>query len=173
MLFAGKLESQKAPLDLLAAFRQAVGQRQELRLLFVGSGVLESVIDTAAAEDDRIGRVPFQNQSLMPQVYRAGDITCLPSHSETWGLCLNESMASGRPILASSKVGAVPDLVNERTGFAFSAGSVPELTELLCRLPTRKKLLEMGRDCQTIINDWSYAKNVASIAEQLRRENVG
>jgi glycosyltransferase involved in cell wall biosynthesis len=55
--------------------------------------------------------LPFQNQSLMPVVYRLGDIFTLPSTGETWGLGVNEAMACGRQVLISDKVGCAPDMV--------------------------------------------------------------
>jgi glycosyltransferase involved in cell wall biosynthesis len=48
---------------------------------------------------------------MMPVVYRLADIVTLPSVSETWGLAVNEALASGRRVLISDKVGCGPDLV--------------------------------------------------------------
>jgi glycosyltransferase involved in cell wall biosynthesis len=69
--------------------------------------------------------LPFQNQSLMPVVYRLGNVFVLPSQGpgETWGLALNEAMATGRAIIASSKVGGARDLILPGTnGWIFESG---------------------------------------------------
>lgn len=162
--FIGKLEPKKAPLQLVQAFQIAAKARKDLRLLIVGSGPLESELTNLIGDDQRILRLPFQNQSQIPAVYRIADVTCLPSlYNETWGLCLNESMASGRAILASDRVGAARDLVTSESGFQFQAGNLEQLSTQLVDLPPRSDLLAMGRNCQKAINDWSFQRIVDQI----------
>jgi glycosyltransferase involved in cell wall biosynthesis len=56
----------------------------------------------------------FQNQSVMPVVYRLGDALVLPSgYGETWGLAVNEAQACGRPSLVSDCVGCARDIIRE------------------------------------------------------------
>lgn len=132
VLFAGKFEAKKRPLDLLAAFRRAALSRTAL--LFVGSGPLESELRRAAEGVGSVYFAPFQNQSQMPRVYAAADLLVLPSvgAGETWGLCVNEAMCLGRPALVSSHVGCGPDLVTPgETGWVFPAGDVSELADRL------------------------------------------
>lgn len=163
--FIGKLEPKKAPLQLVSAFRNACKTRDDLRLLIVGSGPLESELSALVADDPRIARLPFQNQSKIPAVYRIGDVTILPSlYNETWGLCLNESMASGRTVVASDRVGACRDLVCSETGFRYSVGDVDPLDRVLASLPLRPELLQMGEHCQEYIQRWSFQHIVEEIA---------
>lgn len=63
----------------------------------------------------------FQNQSVMPVVYRLGDALVLPSgYGETWGLAVNEAQACGRPSLVSDCVGCARDIVREgENGMTF------------------------------------------------------
>jgi glycosyltransferase involved in cell wall biosynthesis len=66
----------------------------------------------AANSRHRVVFVPFQNQSVMPVVYRLGDALVLPSgYGETWGLAVNEAQACGRPALVSDCVGCARDIV--------------------------------------------------------------
>jgi glycosyltransferase involved in cell wall biosynthesis len=82
----------------------------------VGNGPLENQLKVLAEPHDFIRFIPFQNQSQMPIVYRLGDILCLPSKGpgETWGLAINEAMASGRPVIVTDKVGCAQDLLRDR-----------------------------------------------------------
>lgn len=113
-LYAAKLESRKRPMELLEAFLRA--DIPETTLLFAGSGALESKLKAEAQKIVDIARhvifLPFQNQSVMPLVYRLGDILVLPSgYGETWGLAVNEAQACGRPALVSDCVGCAPDII--------------------------------------------------------------
>ena len=96
--------------------------------LLIGNGPLEEELKAKAAGDERIRFLPFQNQSAMPAVYALGTVFILPSQGpgETWGLGANEAMASGLPVVLSSKVGGAVDLVGEN-GLLFPAGETDEV----------------------------------------------
>lgn len=167
ILFAGKLEPVKAVGDLVNAFQLAVQDHSDLKLLVAGSGPSEQKMSEIAHLNASIQRLPFQNQKRMPALYRVGDATCLCSQSETWGLCLNESLASGRAIIASDKVGACRDLVTPQTGFTFEAGNVLQLATTLRNLGSRDALFQMGLRGQVYIASYSIQAIVQSIVEQL------
>ena len=56
--------------------------------------------------------VGFLNQTEVSQAYVAADCLVLPSEAtETWGLVVNEAMASGLPCITSDACGCVEDLI--------------------------------------------------------------
>lgn len=177
VLFAGKLEPQKRPLDLLAAFSQA---RTALGptdgpgpvLLFVGSGEQEPELRRrAGAEAGRtVFFAPFQNQSQMPKVYATGDLLVLPSLSETWGLAVNEAMNLGRPVIVSSTVGCGPDLIQPgRTGWTHEAANVPDLARVLGKAFALdgSTLRHMGSLALAAVSEYSYASATAGLCAAL------
>jgi glycosyltransferase involved in cell wall biosynthesis len=119
LLYAGKFEPKKRPVDLMRAFARLPDP--SLMLVMVGSGELQAEIDAIAAADPvRFRILPFQNQSRMPVVYRLGDVFVLPSaFGESWGLAVNEALACGRPVIVSDRVGCAPDLVDASCGRIF------------------------------------------------------
>lgn len=136
-LFAGKLQAKKRPGDLLDALEIARKSHGDLRLLVAGSGELESELKLQAKER----RLPvtfagFLNQSEMPTAYAAADALVLPSDAgETWGLVVNEAMASGLPAIVSDRVGCREDLILEgETGFSFPLGDPRTLAACLTTL---------------------------------------
>jgi glycosyltransferase involved in cell wall biosynthesis len=119
LLYAGKFEPKKRPVELMRAFAQLPDP--SLVLVMAGSGELQAEIDAIAAADPARFRVlPFQNQSRMPIVYRLGDIFVLPSaFGESWGLAVNEALACGRPVIVSDRVGCAADTVDASCGRIF------------------------------------------------------
>ena len=116
VLFAGKLEPKKNPLFLVEAAKALPG----MHFIISGNGALESVIRQSAANVTNLTILPFQNQSIMPVVYRLADIFVLPSRGpgETWGLAMNEAMACGKVVVASEKCGGAIDLIkNGENGY--------------------------------------------------------
>jgi len=122
LLFAGKLEPKKQPLELM----EAVRANTRYVLVLAGSGELApEVTALAATAPARFRLLPFQNQSRMPVVYRVGDVFMLPSvQGETWGLAVNEAIACGRPVVVSDRVGCALDVVDTNCGRTFAAGDV-------------------------------------------------
>jgi glycosyltransferase involved in cell wall biosynthesis len=167
VLFAGKLQRKKNPGLLLEAF---LGLDHEAHLIFVGNGELEGELRTRAQGADNVHFLPFQNQSAMPAVYRLGDIFVLPSQGpeETWGLALNEAMASGRAVIASTKVGGACDLIRrDKNGWIFESGDRRGLQDTLRDAIRRGRaaLHSMGRAAQFESARWSSEESARLIGE--------
>ena len=164
-LFAGKMEAKKDPFILIDSFKAL--KNEEARLIMVGNGVLESELKQKAANDHRISFLDFQNQQQMPVVYRLGDVFVLPSKGpgETWGLSVNEAMASGRPVIVSDRCGCAIDLVKEN-GKIFTAGNKEELLMTLQFFCTAK-LSAMGTSSTSIIQSFSINHIATAIENRI------
>lgn len=165
ILFAGKLEPKKRPLDLLHAFLKA--NLSQVALLFVGAGSLEAELKTTAASHPNIYFAPFQNQSQMPRTYAIADVMVLPSYGawETWGLAVNEAMCLECPVIVSSHVGCAQDLVTPfETGLMFPAGDVQALAECLREaFSDRDRLKTWGKNSRTQITQYCYETATAGL----------
>ena len=171
VLFAGKLEQKKSPQMLLKAFLAL--NMPQAHLLFTGNGMLENLLKQEAGDNKNIHFIGFQNQSLMPAVYQACDLFCLPSKGpgETWGLAINEAMACGKAVLVSDKVGCAADLVTNKNGMIFKSESIADLTSCLKELLTNKKRLhKYGQNASALIKSWSLEKQVKTIENKLLNE---
>jgi glycosyltransferase involved in cell wall biosynthesis len=144
VLFCGKFIHKKRPLDLVAAARQLrqTGLLPNVHLLFVGAGALgtelrrscrvvfdvqhnEQLSDTAPPIHDYFhppaSFAGFLNQTEIPTAYVAADCLVLPSdHGETWGLVVNEALASGLPCLVSDACGCAEELAGDHGSFTVS-----------------------------------------------------
>jgi len=166
VLFAGKFEDKKDPMILLEAFINL--NKADLHLLFVGNGPLEEQLKTRSANINNIHFLNFQNQLQMPAVYQASDIFCLPSKGpgETWGLAINEAMASGKAVLVADKAGAAIDLVKpNQNGAIFKANNPADLIDKLDKLTSLNKteLATMGTISKKLIREWSFENQVKAI----------
>jgi glycosyltransferase involved in cell wall biosynthesis len=159
LLFAGKLEPKKNPFFLLEMAQRIPDPR--LKIIFAGTGVLEGRLRKMAGEDPRVQFIGFQNQQQMPVVYRMGDIYILPSQGpgETWGLGVNEAMASGCAIMMSEKAGGAVDLVEEEmNGIRFDpVNGVGKCSYWIRRLLDEPSLLaDMKKESRRRIGCFSY-----------------
>jgi glycosyltransferase involved in cell wall biosynthesis len=132
-----------------------------LPLVFVGSGPLEQSLRARIAEPDFAGHAvikPFAQYETLPFIYGLAEGFVIASVADQWGLVINEAMASGLPVLASSRCGAAVDLVIEgETGFLADPFDVASLANGLLKLATlpADARARMGRAGRDHIANWS------------------
>jgi glycosyltransferase involved in cell wall biosynthesis len=168
-IFAGKLEAVKAP-DLAVDAFVALGE-PHAHLVVAGSGRMEGALRSRASACANVHFIGFQNQSRMPLVYRLGELLVVPSRSETWGLAVNEAMASGRAVIVSDRVGCAPDLVAAHgTGHVFPSGDAGALGDALRRLLTDAPArAEMGRRAAALVERWSLDAQADAVERTVAR----
>jgi glycosyltransferase involved in cell wall biosynthesis len=171
ILFAGKFEPKKRPLDLLHAFLQA--QLPHVSLLFAGAGTLEQQLKSIALAHPNIYFAAFQNQTMMPRTYAVADVVVLPSYGiqETWGLAINEAMCLSRPVIVSTHVGCAQDLVQPgQNGLIFPAGDVSALAGCLQEIFADDRRLQLwGANSREIISRYSYVQATEGLRQALER----
>ena len=135
LLYVGRLSEEKAIDTLLDAFVRVLGSVPEAVLRIVGTGGLHDALADRVAALALDGAVQFvgslQDEPLSREYFGA---TCLvlPSHSEPWGLVVNEALSHGCPAVVSDRCGCVPELIVEgQTGLSFPAGDVDALARTL------------------------------------------
>ena len=165
-LYAGKLDDNKNVRLLLEAFVKVPGNNY---LIIAGNGALENGFKKWYTTYNNIFFLPFQNQQIMPVLYRMADVFVLPSKTETWGLGINEAMACGRAVLVSDSCGAAPDLVEEGVnGFTFRSGNGGDLMEKILKFSTDKEaLMKMQKNSLDRIKDWNYERDCIAIESLL------
>lgn len=78
-------------------------------LTIVGTGPEEEYLKNIA--NSNVSFKGFINREMIKNIYRNYDCLILPSLKETWGLVVEEAIASGLPVLASKMVGSSEDLI--------------------------------------------------------------
>jgi glycosyltransferase involved in cell wall biosynthesis len=129
VLFAAKLQPWKAPLDLVMAMDI---MDRPANLVVIGDGPLRADAERLAAGRPWMRVLGFVNQMAIGEWYGAADLFVLPSHSEPWGLVVNEAMAAGAVPIVSDAVGSGPDLVAD-IGWIYPAGDIPALARTIAQ----------------------------------------
>ena len=98
----------------------------------------------------------FLQYNELPKYYWGAKAFIHSSTTEQWGLVINEAMAAGLPVIASSRCGSTADLVVEgKTGFVFDPLDVPTLADRMLKLAQDPVLRErMSVEAKRHIADW-------------------
>ncbi len=116
VLFVGRLVAEKGIFDLLEAYAKLEGDlRSQLGLVFAGEGVCKDELTrrTQGISPGTISFPGFAQRDDLAGLYALAEVLILPTHSDTWGLVVNEAMACGLPIIVSSVAGCSADLVED------------------------------------------------------------
>lgn len=127
-LYVGRLSSEKNLALLLRVFARS--EMVNFHLTLVGNGPeCESLQALAGSNVSLVGHVP---NVRIQEVYESHDVFILPSLREPWGLVVEEALYYGLPVLASSKVGSVEDLIlSYGAGLAFDPLSKNSLKQAI------------------------------------------
>jgi len=167
-LFAAKLTKKKDPELLIKAFLSL--NLPYTKLIIIGNGELEVELKQRYQAHAAVFFIPFQNQSSMPSVYRLANVFILPSKGpgETWGLAVNEAMASGLGVIVSDKCGCATDLVNQgKNGYIFNSGNMESLKKCMrLSLSSYKKL---GDYSLQVIQHYTYADTYKQLKSMIKK----
>ncbi len=171
-VFAGKFEQKKRLSDIIKALKIARQKNQSIRLLVVGSGEQErQVRQLAVSNSSPVSFAGFLNQTKISDAYVAADCLILAAdYEETWGLVVNEAMASGIPALVSDQVGCGADLViDEKTGSIFRCGDIQDLSQkMIWMADNRDKLKQMGTNARKHIENYSIKSATKGLLDAMK-----
>ena len=159
LTFVGRIQPHKGPDVLLRAVSEMVTHSPHLKAKLAvvimggasGSGVneLESlkVLAKFLKIDDVTHFIEPVSRELLPDWYRASDLVCVPSYSESFGLVALEAQACGTPVVATA-IGGLRTAVSDGISGSLVDGHDPKAwSAVISRLimePQRRLLLSMG-----------------------------
>lgn len=166
----GKIDSRKRPQFILEALANCSAEvRRQYRVIYVGSGPLESEVKELAKKYD----IPcifhgFADQELMPKIYSTIDILAVYSSYDPSPKVINEAMAAGCAILSHPLIGNARDLVKSgETGFLTSPVDITSLSTALEFATDRSELRRLQKNAKTWIANFSHDVQAKIIVREL------
>ena len=99
----------------------------------------------------------FAQYDELPKYYALAECMMLPSLKDTWGLVVNEAMASGLPVIVSKRCGCAQDLVEDgKNGFLINPFNVDDMAEKMLQMTRLSEAARkaMGQKSRKIISFW-------------------
>ncbi|HEX4494691.1 MAG TPA: glycosyltransferase [Thermoanaerobaculia bacterium] len=170
VLGLAKLNEREAPWDLLRAFARIA--EDDVWLVLAGDGPARPALEEFARRLPRVrfpGYVPYPE---LPALYAAVDLFVHAVREERWGVSVQEALACGLPVVASSRVGAGHDLiVAGDNGFVYPAGDDGRLAQRIGEA-LRLDPDRVRQRSASLLAAWDYAatwRNLLAVAQRLRR----
>jgi glycosyltransferase involved in cell wall biosynthesis len=141
--FVGQLDKRKGVDVLLEAFARVHRQAPKARLVLVGRGPLQEMIES------EVHRQNWGSTVLLPgfiddvvSVMQAIDILLLPSLWEGFGIVLIEAMAAGKPAISTNTSSMPEIIVDGQTGYLVPPGDAETLANRAIALLQNSSLRE-------------------------------
>jgi len=145
ILFMGSLEARKGVVELLDAFIQLHTQYPELRLVYGGSGVLQTVLQekiSSANLEDFVQLAGWVSGEAKSTLLQQADLFILPSFSENFPVALLEAMSAALPVITTA-VGGIVDIVeHEQNGLLVKPGDTDAIIMQVQRLLDQPELAQ-------------------------------
>jgi D-inositol-3-phosphate glycosyltransferase len=157
--FVGRIQPHKGPELLIRATSEMVKHSPQLRPKLVvniiggASGAntteVERLKELVAwlGISDVVQFAPPVPRADLPQWYRAADLVCVPSYSESFGLVALEAQACGTPVVATAVGGLRTAVADGISGVLVDGHDPRAWSSVLARLiqePQRRVLLSLG-----------------------------
>ncbi len=158
LTFVGRVQPHKGPDVLLKAAAEMVMHtphlRAKLAVVIIGGASgsvneLEKIKSLARflKIEDVTHFIEPVSREVLPDWYRASDLVCVPSYSESFGLVALEAQACGTPVVATA-IGGLRTAVSDGISGLLVDGHDPKAwSAVISRLitePARRLLLSMG-----------------------------
>ncbi|MCI0432455.1 MAG: glycosyltransferase family 4 protein [Gemmatimonadetes bacterium] len=153
-----------------------VRKRVDVETVIVGDGPLRQRLESLAVELGVAEHVRFlgaRPNAEMPAILSSGDVVVIPSLMEATSVAALEAMSCGRPV-AASRVGGLPEIIDEQVGVLFEPADPVSLADRLVGLLARPDREAMGERARArVVERWSLrrlALRHVEIYEQLVQE---
>lgn len=149
--------------DLL--LKSKVGIPEKVGMYIVGGIATPEYSDIIQANSLRnIHFVDHCNYTMLKKFYHAADIFVLPTRGDTWGLVINEAMASGLPVVTTERCVAGTQLIEDGlNGYLIPVEDSVTLRErIIALLNDSQKRYDMGKKNLEKIRPY-YIENMAEI----------
>jgi len=158
LTFVGRIQPHKGPDVLLRAAAEMVSHspylRAKLAVVVIGgtSGYINELEKLKSLAkflkiEDITHFVDPVSRTALPDWYRATDLVCVPSYSESFGLVALEAQACGTPVVATA-IGGLRTAISDGISGSLVDGHDPKAwSAVISRLiaePARRLLLSMG-----------------------------
>lgn len=163
LMFIGRLEERKNPVRLVTILELIHKENPAVHLYYLGQGDLDNVILEEAQQRGMADYVHLLGFFENPYpVIKQCDISCLLSYSEGFSMCLLESVALGKPFIATD-IGGARILANKQQCGKIVESDMEAAEAVLELMGTDKEQLK--NQCQVSIERFELKQYISKIEE--------
>jgi glycosyltransferase involved in cell wall biosynthesis len=162
-----RLDEHKGLECFINAIPEILKKISPILFMIVGTGRIEQKLKEQTNQLNLSDSVIFTGfRSDIPEILSGVDITIMPSPEEGMSMSALESMASAKPVVATSGCGLVDIIINNQSGIIVKPDNSHELAEGVIKL-LQSDYMQVGREARKIIEKKFALHHVVSQYESV------
>lgn len=157
IIYISDLIERKGVHELIQALPEIVNEHDRIEVKICGIGPLESEVKQLDEDHTAIDYLGYISEMEKEELLSKSSIFVLPSHAEGMPIAILEAMAGGNAIIAT-KVGSLPELIEEQNGILIEPGNHKKLVEAVNYLisnPDQIDLMKRSNQELAKMHSWS------------------
>jgi len=149
----GCLNPEKDHYSIIKAFKQVAEKYNHVKLLIVGTGLLDDKLKQFAEDLGIRKKVIFTGYRLdIPEMLASMDIFIFASTNENMPLSVLEAMAMAKPIITTNAGGISEIITNDQTGWIVPMHSAASIVEkIIYCMENKTKASELGKNARQLV----------------------
>lgn len=171
VITVGQMIPRKGHDVLMNAFK-LISNNYNFGLVIVGGEPNKELLDLKNELGlNNIHFIDFLSKKELLEFYKSSDLFVLATREDEYGLVINEAMASGLPVITTSKCGGGTELIqNQINGYIINVDDVNDLRLKMETILFDDELaIRMSRNNISKIKDYTYQKWAKSIFQLLSK----
>ena len=170
IISAGRFVQKKGFSDLLKAAKILTDKGIKFKMKIFGDGELKQSLESFINEYN-LDQVKLMGWSdNLKDEFLKGDIFCIPSHQEPFGLIIGEAMLAGLPVVSTKTDGGLEIFGEEDTedkgGILVEIESPDEIAEAIVKLMDQEKRIALAKNAKNNIEtNFSLEKLATSLSK--------
>ncbi|NQT71773.1 MAG: glycosyltransferase family 4 protein [Chloroflexi bacterium] len=169
--YVGRFSAEKGIMNFVEAIPLVLKSHEHIRFIIAGDGALRSEVENQIKIKQLENKVTLRDwipHNEIPNHLNTLKLIVSPSFTEGLPPLVQEAMACGTPVLATS-VGGIPDIITDsHTGFILENNSPECIARNIIRALDHPNLPEITRNARTLIEtEYSYETTVEKYVETL------
>ncbi|WP_051390409.1 MULTISPECIES: glycosyltransferase family 1 protein [Sediminibacillus] len=153
LLFVGRLAIEKE----IHKLKPLLETREDVCLAIVGDGPAREELEQVFKGTNTLF-TGFMHGQELSEAFASADAFVFPSITETLGLVILESMASGLPVIAAESGPTMEQIDHGRTGLLFENENTDSMIQTLNHLEKPEELKQMKRNARLEAEKFSWEK---------------
>ncbi|REJ09633.1 MULTISPECIES: glycosyltransferase family 4 protein [Halobacillus] len=160
LVFVGRL----APEKEIHKIKPLLEKRDDISLAIVGDGPVKDELEETFKDTNTVFTGLMHGEELA-QAFASSDALIFPSVTETLGLVILESMASGLPVIAAKSGPTMEQVEDGKTGLLFENENTDSMIQAIQRLEDEELYQRLCKNARQEAEKYSWQKPSEQILE--------
>ncbi|MRH42488.1 glycosyltransferase [Aquibacillus halophilus] len=164
LLYVGRLAAEKE----IDSIKPLLNARKDVCLAIVGDGPARKQLEEEFKGTNTVF-TGFMHGKELSEAFASADAFIFPSVTETLGLVILESMASGLPVIAAKSGPTMEQITEGKTGYLYEQDNIDSMIQAVTQIENNELFEQIKKNARTEAEKFSWIKPSVQLIEFYER----